>query len=143
MGDIYETFIRSIETKYNAVYPDGDRKDLKKHLFKRYKPERAVLERLMEAIVEYCPKAYGLPDVARVRTAADKYEADYDAIDESMQPGLREYVPVPPTEDELKGMEQIRAMAQASGVDTTKDGWFTAYVMRELKARHPEKAGIR
>jgi hypothetical protein len=139
VGDIYETFICSIETRYGAKYAVEDRKDMKKFLFKRYAPDREVLERLMEAIVEFCPKSYGIPDVAKVRSAADKYEDEYDRISGARQPSLTPYVPQPPTDEEVHGMEQVRAMARDAGIDTSCEGWFTAYLMRKLAAEHPGK----
>ncbi len=134
MADIYELFIRSIELRYDGAYQDLEKTDLKKYLFVSFNPERSVLERVMDAIVQNCKKNFGIPDVASIKAAVFTYQKEVGPINPP-----RIYSPPSPTREEIEGKDEIAKILKRDGIDINEKDAITTYIMTKLLKGHQKK----
>ncbi len=87
-SDLYDKFIRQIETEYAGTYIDSDKKSLRLLLERRIRNEEGTLSFAMFAIKQWASKLKGLPDCAVIRQAFDNYEKEYSS---SLRPKSEEY----------------------------------------------------
>ncbi len=131
-AEMIELFMKSLTAPKNyGPYADADtRADVAAFLLRRYGEDKETLQKVMIAIKEACPLRFGPPDVATAKKAIEDYEKEYcTAIRYSPPP--REYPPAT-IEDREEGIIDLKAKADAIGIDTQKDGWVAAYFFARM-----------
>lgn len=140
MGDLRETFMKSIERDY-GVYPgrsceqgnghfESERDRIRRWLFLRFDQNREVFVMIFDAIRENIPPRYGAPDLATIKRAVERYQEEY-GVRLYAKPEARDFVPIVRTEEDIWEAEKVQRLAEEAGINTQREGWFTEYLLRE------------
>ena len=137
-SEMYDKFIKQIESEYSGAYIDSDRKSLGILLRLRVRPEEGALSFAMFAIKQWASKAKGLPDCAVIRQAIDKYEDEYKS---SLKPVVAEFndgIPVLDIEEDRRttpDSKNIYKKAEKMGIDWHQEGWMLKYFNKLIEGK--------
>lgn len=146
MNDNTQRFILKLESRYGTSdkpkYKDEDRNEIAAFLLRRYADHLDTLGMVMAAVRENCQIHYGLPELAKIVDAINKYQKDYGTRIEFKEP-RRPTV----TEEERNAIREetlvdIKRMAQERGINTNKDAYAADlffHLMAEQKAKEEGK----
>lgn len=143
MNDNTQRFIAKLEQRYGTVdkprYSDEDRNEIAAFLIRRYADHLDTLGMVMTAIRENCQIHYGLPELAKIVEAINKYQNDYGEkiqFKEPRAPSISKEALVQQREETLV---DLKREAEKIGIDTRSPHWVAKYAMKKIETERGTK----
>lgn len=143
MNDNTQRFIAKLESRYGTIerpkYSDEDRNEIASFLIRRYADHLDTLGMVMTAVRENCQIFYGLPELAKIVEAINKFQKDYG---EKIQ--FKEQRAHPIDKDALieqreETLGDLKREAEKIGIDTRSEHWVAKYAMKKIETKRGEK----
>lgn len=143
MNDNTQRFIAKLEQRYGTVdkprYSDEDRNEIAAFLLRRYADHLDTLGMVMTAIRENCQIHYGLPELARIVEAINKYQKDYGQRIQFKEPRTATIDKDELIEQRGETLVDLRKEAEKIGIDTASEHWLAKYAMKKIETERGTK----
>lgn len=143
MNDNTQRFIAKLEQRYGTVdkprYSDEDRNEIAAFLLRRYADHLDTLGIVMTAIRENCELRWGLPELAKIKEAIDKYQKDYGMRIQFKEPRAATIDKDDLIEQRGETLVNLRKEAEKIGIDTASEHWLAKYAMKKIETERGAK----
>lgn len=137
MNDNTQRFIAKLESRYGTAehlkYSDEDRNEIASFLIRRYADHLDTLGMVMTAVRENCQIYYGLPELAKIVEAINKFQKDYGEkiqLKEPRPPSISKEALAQQREETLV---DLKREAEKIGIDTRAEHWVAKYAMKKIE----------